>query len=281
MSVTSPLPALTPARLGRAARTVELALATTVLLIAAAWALWPGLLATHDPFATATAERLLPPSAEHLFGTDSLGRDVFARVVHGTSLSLSSAFLAVAIAVLVGAGLGIVAGFVGGILDNVVMRVVEVLMAIPNLLLSMALITALGFGTYNIAVAVGVSALASFARLARGEVVRWRSREFVESSRMAGLRGPALLWSHVLPHASPAVVALLAPEFGGAILAISALSFLGYGAAPPTPEWGLLIAEGKDFLGFAWWVGILPGLVVIIFILAINSLARQARRRKR
>ncbi|MCP2164324.1 ABC transporter permease [Goodfellowiella coeruleoviolacea] len=245
-------------------------LLAAVLLAAVA----PGVFTGQDPITGVPAERLRAPSPAHLFGTDETGRDVFARVVHGASLSLRATVLAVLVALVAGAAIGLLAGFRGGWLDAVVMRVVDVLQAVPAILLSLAVVTALGFGTTNVAIAVGVSNLAAFARLMRAEVLRVRSSVFVESARASGVRWPGVLARHVLPNAAGPVLVLATLTFGTAVLEVSALSFLGFGATPPTPEWGALVAGGRNFLATAWWMTTLPGLTVAAVVLATNRLSR-------
>ncbi|MDI2132032.1 ABC transporter permease [Yinghuangia seranimata] len=244
--------------------------AALVLLAAVA----PAVLAGGDPLTGVPAEKLQGPSADHLFGTDQLGRDVFTRVVHGTSLSLRASALAVLVALAAGGSLGLVAGFAGGFVDDAVMRLVDVLQAIPRLLLSLAVITALGFGTTKIALAVGVAAAAVFARVMRAEVLRVRGAGYVEAARASGVRPGAVLLRHVLPNAWGPVLVIAALEFGVSILAVSSLSFLGFGAAPPTPEWGALVADGRNFVATAWWLTTFPGLVVAATVLAANRISR-------
>ncbi|EWC63966.1 Dipeptide transport system permease protein DppC [Actinokineospora spheciospongiae] len=241
-----------------------------VLLAAVAPALFTG----QDPIAGVPAERLRGPSPSHLFGTDETGRDVFARVVHGAALSLRATVIAVLVALVSGAALGLLAGFRGGWLDSVVMRVIDVVQAVPAILLSLALVTALGFGTTNVAIAVGVSNLAAFARLMRAEVLRVRSGAFVEAARASGVRWSGVLGRHVLPNALGPVLVLATLTFGTAVLEVSALSFLGFGATPPTPEWGALVAGGRGFLATAWWMTTFPGLTVAAVVLATNRLGR-------
>lgn len=248
--------------------------ALLVLLVVAAWALVPGLFTSHDPVTGVPADRLLPPGPGHWFGTDHLGRDLYARTVHGTALSLQAALVAIAIALVVGALVGLVAGVAGGWVDDVLMRGADVLLAIPGLLLSLAVVTALGFGTVKVAIAVGVASVATFARVMRAQVLRVRHATYVEAARLAGAGRVTVVLRHVVPNAAAPVLALAAVELGAVVLAVSALSFLGFGATPPTPEWGSLVAEGRNYLATAWWFSTLPGLVVAAVVLAAGRLGR-------
>ena len=249
-----------------------------VLVVLAAAA--PTLLTGTDPYAADTSALLQPPSAQHWFGTDQIGRDLLSRVVHGSSLSLRATLLAVAVGVCLGAALGLVAGSVGGWVDALLMRLVDVLLAIPSLLLSLAIITVLGFGTLNVAIAVGFGSVAACARVMRSEVLRVHASPYVEAAASLGVRRPTVLLRHVLPNAAGPVLVLAALDFGTAVLAVSSLSFLGYGAKPPTPEWGSLVASGRDFLGSGWWLTTLPGLVIVATVLAANRLARALEGRR-
>ena len=176
---------------------------------------------------------------------------------------------------MVGTALGTLAGAVAGRVESLVMRLVDVLLAIPSLLLSLTVIILLGFGTVHAAVAVGVAAIASFARLARAEVVRVRHSDYVEAAFGSGGTFFAVFWRHILPNSLTAVLAFATLQFGQAILALSTLSFLGYGTPPPVPEWGLLIAEGRNYLSTAWWLTTFPGVAVVAVVLAANRISRQ------
>lgn len=244
------------------------------LLLVVVAAVWPSLLAPGDPLGGTPADNLQPPSVAHWFGTDQLGRDLYTRVVHGTALTVSASAIAVAVGVVVGSLVGLVSGFVGGRTDAVLMRVTDVLLAVPGLLLSLAVITALGFGTVNVAIAVGIASVASVARVLRSEVLRVRTAAYVEAARASGNGWTAVLLRHVLPNALGPVIVLAVLEFGTAILAVSALSFLGYGAPPPAPEWGALVSGGRDYLRGAWWLTTLPGLTIAVTVLAANRLSR-------
>ena len=256
------------------ARRPGLVLSVVVLALVLIAAVVPGLFSGYDPIAGVPVERLRGPSVAHLFGTDETGRDVYSRVVHGAALSLRATVIAVLVAFVAGSSLGLLAGFRGGWLDSAVMRVVDVLQAVPAILLSLALVTALGFGTTNVAIAVGVANLAAFARLMRAEVLRVRSGVFVEAARASGVRWGGVLSRHVLPNAMGPVLVLATLTFGTAVLEVSALSFLGFGAIPPTPEWGALVAGGRNFLATAWWMTTFPGLTVATVVLAANRLSR-------
>ncbi|GHF12307.1 ABC transporter permease [Amycolatopsis deserti] len=261
-------------RAGFWVRRPGLVLSVVVLAVAVLWAVVPSAFTSYDPLAGVPREKLRGPSAAHLFGTDETGRDVFARVVHGAGLSLRATLLAVLIALVVGSVLGLIAGARGGWLDSVLMRVMDVLLAIPPILLSLALVTALGFGTTKVAIAVGVANVANFARLMRAEVIRVRTGVYVEAARASGVRWFGVLTRHILPNALGPVVVLAVLTFGTAVLEISALSFLGYGATPPSPEWGSLVSAGRAYLASAWWMTTLPGLVIAAVVLAANRLSR-------
>ncbi|MEV5900116.1 ABC transporter permease [Streptomyces sp. NBC_00015] len=245
-----------------------------VLLLVVLAAFRPGLFTSQDPLHGVPAENFRSPGGGHWFGTDELGRDVFSRVVHGAQLSLKATLIAVGFAFVVGGLIGLVAGFVGRWVEDVLMRFVDVLLSIPSLFLSLALVTALGYGTVKVAVAVGIASVAGFARVTRAEVLRVRQAVFVEASRSCGARWYSVLGRHVLPNAAGPVIVLATLEFGAAILAVSSLSFLGYGAPPPAPEWGTLISDGRNYLANAWWLTALPGLAIAATGLATNRIAR-------
>ncbi|ANY09337.1 ABC transporter permease [Pseudonocardia sp. HH130630-07] len=264
-----------PARLGRFLRVRPgLVTAVAVLFLVLVAAVAPSVLAPGDPAVGDTAVRMAPPGPGHWFGTDHLGRDIWTRVVHGTALSVQATVIAVAVALVVGGAIGLLAGFAGGWVDEVLMRGVDVLLAIPAILLSLALITALGFGTVKVAIAVGVAGVASFARVMRAETLRVRRSVYVEAARAVGTRWYTSLLRHVLPNAIGPVAVLAVLEFGLAILAVSALSFLGYGAPPPAPEWGSLVADGRNYLAVAWWICAMPGLVIAATVLSVNRVSR-------
>ncbi|MFT4050757.1 MAG: ABC transporter permease [Microbacterium sp.] len=249
-------------------------IAAAIVAFAVLSAIAPALFATYDPTATVPADRLLPPSLAHWFGTDELGRDLYSRVVHGSTLTIAATALAVGIALVAGLALGILSGFIGGVVDAVIMRIVDVFLAIPGLLLALAIVTALGFGTLPVAIAVGIGIIPGFARTTRAEVLRVKTLPYVEAARTGGASWTRVLLTHVLPNSWGPVAVLAVLDFGAAILAVAALSFLGFGAAPPAAEWGTLISNGRGYLLTAPWVSLLPGLFVAAVVLSLNHLAK-------
>jgi peptide/nickel transport system permease protein len=252
------------------------ALSLLVLLTVLGWTLAPGWFTAESPTEGTVAHRFLAPSRRHPFGTDHLGRDLYARVVYGASMSLRVSVAAIALAVAAGALLGLLSGFFGGWLDVAVTRAVDVMLAFPPVLLSLLVISALGHGTVDVAIAVGSTSVAGFTRVMRASVLRACTAAYVEAAGVCGIRWWRLLPRHVLPPALRPVLALAALDFGLVLLAVSALSFLGYGQPPPAPEWGALVAGGRDYLARAWWLSTLPGLTVAVVVLAANRLSRMA-----
>ncbi|WP_196810887.1 ABC transporter permease [Arthrobacter sp. 35W] len=255
-----------------------LLIAWLVVAVVLLWTVLPGWFTQYSGTAGMAREKLLPPGGVHLLGTDELGRDLLARIIHGSAQSVTGAFVAVAVGLLLGTLLGLLAGSLGGRVDAVLMRGVDVLLSIPGLLLSLSIIIILGFGTVNAAIAVGVGSVAGFARLSRSEVMRVRRSDYVEAAFGSGGTFSKVLWRHVLPNSAGPVLALAALQFGTAIMAISTLGFLGYGAPPPTPEWGLLIAEGRKYIATSWWLTTFPGAVVVVVVLAANRISRSIRK---
>jgi peptide/nickel transport system permease protein len=263
------------ARIGRQLlRRPGFLVAILYVLLAVVSAFAPWLFTRTDPDATVPADKLLAPSLAHLFGTDELGRDLFARMVNGSALSVEATLIAIGIALAAGLVLGVVSGFAGRIVDVALMRFVDVLLAIPALLLSLAIVTALGFGTVNVAIAVGVGLTPGFARITRAEVLRIKTLPYVEAARGGGASWLRVVRRHILPNSWGPVLVLAVLDFGTAILAVSSLSFLGFGAPPPQSEWGSLIAGGRDYLITSPWLTLLPGLAVALIVFALNHIAK-------
>lgn len=262
----------------RGVRSLPTALALLILVVIAAWALAPGLFTAADPVMGVPHDNFQAPSAAHIFGTDQLGRDIFARVVHGTRPAVLTALLAVTIGLVAGSLLGLIAGFIGRTSDAVIGRVIDILLAVPPFLLAVIVVVSLGFASVNAAIAVGVSSIAVFGRLIRSEVLRVKNLPFIESSYLIGGNRWTVLFAHVLPNTYSPVLALTALQFGLAIISISSLAFLGYGNPPPSPDWGLLISDGKDFLYRYPWLVYAPGTVMVLTVLALNKLSRSIGR---
>lgn len=235
---------------------------------------WPGLFSSGSPYDTHPEAATLPPSLHHLFGTDTYGRDQWTRMLYGSELTIRATLLSLVIATVAGLGLGVVSGFLGGVVDAVLMRIVDVLLAIPTLLLALSIVTALGYGTLPVAVAVGVGIVPGFARTTRAEVLRVKTLPFVEAARAGGASQARVLLRHILPNSWGPVAVLAVLDAGVAIVAIASLSFLGFGAAPPAAEWGTLIADGRNYLVTSWWLSLLPGLFVALLVLSLNQISK-------
>lgn len=277
----APPVATTHGRGARRRRTLRLLLRRPGFLVALAFAVFvlvsaiaPALFTSYDPYATAPIDKLQAPSAAHLFGTDELGRDLFARVLHGGALTIQATAIALAIALVGGLALGVVSGYAGGVVDAVIMRIVDVLLAVPGLLLALAIVTAIGFGTLPVALAVGIGILPGFARTTRAEVLRVKTLPYVEAARTGGATRLRVLVRHVLPNSWGPVAVLAVLDLGTAIIAVAALSFLGFGAAPPAAEWGTLISTGRNYLVTSPWLSLLPGLFVGLLVFSLNHVAK-------
>jgi peptide/nickel transport system permease protein len=220
--------------------------------------------------ATHPLESFLPPSSHHWFGTDDVGRDVFSRVVYGARISLSVAALVIAFSCIVGIPLGIVAGYFGGIVDNVLMRVTDIFLAFPALLLALALASVLTPSVGNATLAIAVTWWPWYARLARGQAASVAGRPYIESCRALGISPLRTLFRHVLPNSVTPVIVQASLDVGGVILTAAALSFLGLGAQDPTPEWGLLVSKGEAYFTTQWWLVTFPGGAILIAALAYN-----------
>jgi peptide/nickel transport system permease protein len=231
-----------------------------------------------DPYSQNLAQSLLGPGSEgHLLGTDHLGRDVLLRLIDGARVSLSMGVLAVIISVLLGGTIGLVAGYFGGGLDRVLMRLIDVKLAFPGLLLALVIVTVLGAGLDRAMIAVGIGALPRYARVVRGSVLALKQDLFVEAARSIGATDLRLMLSHIVPHVLGPVITLATLGLATAILATASLSFLGLGAQPPTAEWGLMLADGRKYLRVAWWLAIFPGLAIMLTVVTVNILGDGVR----
>lgn len=258
----------------RTHRPIAAIVAAAVLAILVVAALFPNVFTDIDPLATATRQSQRPPSAEHLFGTDRLGRDVYSRVVHGAGLSLSFGFSATLLALVVGLAVGMASGLGPRPLDHVVQRALEIALAFPGLLVALVVIVVLGPGTTSVIVAIAVAAVPVYARVVRITTLQKRRSEFVEAATVQGERRSAIVLGHILPNVIGPVLVLATIGIGTAIIAGAALSFLGLGPASPTPEWGLMLADGRNSLGSAWWIAVFPGLAITVTVIATAVLGR-------
>jgi peptide/nickel transport system permease protein len=242
---------------------------TIIMLVAAIAALAP-VTAGRDPIDQTLPDKLRPPGSGYVLGTDSLGRDLWARLVWGGRISLVVGVAAVALAAVVGTSLGLAAGYFRGWVDAVVTRVIEVLMSFPLVLLAIAIVAVLGSGLRNLMIAVGISSIPPFARLVRGQVLAVGQRDFVEAARALGAGSARVMARHILPNIASAIVVLGTLRISTVILTESALSFLGLGISPPTATWGSMIADGVKWLRLAPWVSIVPGIAIMLTVLAFN-----------
>ncbi|CAG9251873.1 glutathione ABC transporter membrane subunit GsiD [Paraburkholderia unamae] len=254
------------------ARHPGLALAAAYLLLNAIAVFAPGWLTHYDPLAADPVFAQLGSSAEHWLGTDQLGRDIFARIVYGARYSLSISAAAIAIAALAGTALGLLAGLARGWLDELITRFLDVVSAFPDLLLALMLISFTGPGSANLVFALGVASVPRFARVVRAQTFVVAESGYVEQAKTFGLAPVVLVWRHVLPHAIAQVPVLATIGLGTAIISTSGLSFLGMGPQPPTAEWGLMLAEGRNYLYNAWWIAVWPGVAITAAVIAVNAL---------
>jgi peptide/nickel transport system permease protein len=214
--------------------------------------------------------RLAGPSLRHIFGTDELGRDLFARIIYGARISLSIGFLAEVFALILGLVIGAVCGYYGGRLDNLIMRFVDILMAIPSLLLSIAMVTA--FGTSNIILisAIAISSVPGLSRVVRAQVMSVKEQEYVEAARALGANDLVILIRYVIPNIMSPIIVQVALDVAGCIMTVSSLSYLGLGVPPPAPEWGSILSTGQNYIRDAWNITVFPGLMIIITVIALN-----------
>lgn len=230
------------------------------------------LLAPYDPDVQDTARRLEPPSKEHLLGLDDLGRDVLSRILFGARVSLRVGFSVVILASLVGVTLGAVSGYFGGAVDLIVMRICDILLAFPGILLSIALVAVLGPSLNNVIMALAITGWVGYARLVRGQVLKVREMEYITAARALGAKSPRVIVLHVLPNVINPVIVMATLGLAGAILAEAALSFLGLGVQPPTPSWGAMLTAGRRYLGLANHLAIFPGIAIMLAVMGLNFL---------
>jgi peptide/nickel transport system permease protein len=227
-------------------------------------------IAPHGPQDTDYTARLVPPNREHLFGTDNLGRDIFSRVLHGTSIDLQVGIISVVPPFLIGTLLGCLAGYYGGRIDNVVMRAADVIQAFPFLILIIAIVAVLGIGLTSVYVAVAIVAWVSYARLIRGEILVAKNQEYVDAARSLGGSDGRVIVRHLLPNVITSALVFATTDVMLYIVLVTSLSYLGLAARPPSPEWGAMITEGRTFMASAWWISLFPGLAVVVTGIAFS-----------
>ncbi len=231
-----------------------------------------GVLAPQSATKIDITAALRAPDQVHWMGTDQYGRDVYSRVIHGSSISLTIGFISVGIAATAGTAVGLVAGFYGGRVDGVLMRVIDVMLAFPGILLALAIVSVLGPSLRNLMIAVGISAIPFYARLVRGSVLIAKEQLYVEAARVVGVPISTILIRHILPNVVAPIIIAATLGMGGAILAAAGLSFIGLGSQPPTPEWGRMLSEGRDYLRDGWWISTFPGIAIMLTVLGVNML---------
>jgi len=249
-----------------------MALGGALLALIVCVAIAAPVLARYDPIALNPPDRMLPPDTRHLLGTDQFGRDVFTRILFGAQISLRTGLVAVTLANVIGVPIGLAAGFYGGLLDRLLMRVVDLMLSFPGILLALVIVAILGPSLFNAMLAVGISASPTYARVVRSQVLSTKPLSFVEAARAIGCGTHRIVLRHILPNIAAPIIVLGTLGTASAIISAAALSFLGLGAQPPQPEWGALLSEGRNFLLDAWWIATFPGLAIMVTVLSINLL---------
>lgn len=246
-------------------------LAIAILAVLAPW------ISPHDPYKLGLGNEYQSPSREHLLGTDELGRDILSRILFGARYALGLAFAAVALAATAGMIIGLLAGFLGGTFDSVVMRIVDVLLAFPTFLLGLALVTFAGPSVRNIAIVLAISHLPRFIRLIRGTTLGLKHREFIEAARVSGASTPSIVLRHLMPNALSSLIVVASLDFGTVITSLAGLSFLGIGIQPPTPDWGVMLTSARQSIYIAPLTAIFPGLAISITVIAFNLIGDGVR----
>ncbi len=245
-----------------------------ILVIMILGAIFADVIADYDTMVVAQdmKNRLQGPSAEHWFGTDEFGRDIFARILHGSRVSLVVGLISVSVSLIIGGSLGAFAGFYGGRVDNVIMRIMDIFLAVPSILLAMTIVAALGTDLIYVMLAIGVSGVPTYARIVRAAVMSVKDQEFVESARAIGASSPTIIFREILPNCMAPIIVQATLSVAGAILSTASLSFIGLGVQPPAPEWGAMLSSGRSYLRDAMHITLFPGLAIVITILALNLL---------
>lgn len=247
---------------------IGLAIVSFLVLVA----IFAPLLAQGDPNEMLLTDRFIPPSSEHLLGTDEFGRDLLTRIIYGSRVSLRVGLISVGIALISGSLIGLLAGYFGGWFDMVSQRIIDVALAFPALILALAIMAVLGPNLRNVIIALGIGSIPVYTRVMRSEVLALRQADFVDAARAAGAGHLRLMLRHILPNALSSIVVISTLGIGSAILGSAGLSFIGIGAQPPTPEWGVMLATGRQYLAHEWWIATFPGIAIALTVLGFNLL---------
>ncbi|MCG7344061.1 ABC transporter permease [Sporosarcina sp. ACRSL] len=235
-------------------------------------AIFAPFIAPYDPIKQNMDIMLQPPSADHLFGTDEFGRDMFSRVIYGAQISLMVGIVGVLISLVIGVALGTISGYFGGKIDALIMRIIDIFMAFPSFLLALAIVSVLGPGMGNVMIAIGLFSVPTFARLSRSSVLSVKGKEYIEAAKSMGATNTLIIFKHVIPNSIAPIIVLSTLRIATAILTAAGLSFLGMGAQPPTPEWGAMLSTGREYLRSAPHVSTIPGLAIMFMVLSFNML---------
>jgi len=235
------------------------------------------IIAPYDPLDQRLDERLQPPSSKHLMGTDKLGRDIFSRILYGGRISLFIAVSSVVLATLIGMLIGLISGYLGGRIDDLLMRITDMFMAFPSLILALAIAAMLKPGMFNVITAISLSSWPQYARMARAVTIQVKNEPYIEAAVSIGASNTRILLGHIIPMVIPQVMIQGMINLGGAILTAAGLGFLGFGVPPPTPEWGLMVSEGRDLIQSHWWISTFPGLMIFLSVVGFNLLGDQLR----
>jgi peptide/nickel transport system permease protein len=234
-------------------------------------------ISSFDPLAQNLTQRLSSPSTIHLLGTDDLGRDVFARLVYGSRISMSVGFFAIFLTIIIGVFFGMVSGYFGGLVDSILMRFTDIMLCFPTFFLILLVIAFFEPDVYNVMIVIGLTSWTGLARIVRAQVLTVREREFVLASQMLAVGKARLFFVHILPNVISPVIVYAALGIGGAILTESGLSFLGLGVQPPMSSWGQILMQGKDYIYSAWWLSVFPGLIILFTVLSFNLIGEALR----
>ena len=256
----------------------KLAIASFILLVILALvAIFAPLIAPYDPYAQDLTRLNEPPSADHWFGTDDIGRDIFSRVVYGTQISMLVGVVCEAICVPIGVILGALAGYFGGWVDSIISRIIEIFASFPMILFAIAIMFILGPGVMNVFIAIGVIGWTGLARMIRGQIMQLKEKEFIEAARASGASNMKIIFRHLIPNCLSTIIVVITLDIPGDIMLESTLSFVGLGVQPPTPSWGSMISEGRKFIRQNVWYSFFPGLAIMLVVLAFNTLGDGVR----